>query len=162
MVLDMIAQNNWERPIYFGVGMGSDAFLGMDKYFQLEGAAYRLVPIENAGHSPYEVGRINTDVLYDNMMNDFVWGNINQEGVLIDHFHDNTIAIMKYRTTFLRLAEQLYMEGENEKAIAVLNKSLTELPINKVPMSNELLNYIAMYYELGDYEKGNELARAFV
>ncbi|MGL5683004.1 MAG: protein O-mannosyl-transferase family [Marinifilaceae bacterium] len=162
MVLDIIAQNNWERPVYFGVGMGSDAFMGLDKYFQLEGAAYRLVPIENKGHSPYEVGRINTDVLYDNMMNDFVWGNINNEDVLIDHFHDNTIAIMKYRTTFLRLSEQLYVEGQTDKAIAALDKSLQELPINKVPMSNELLNYIAMYYELGEYEKGNELARAFV
>lgn len=162
MVLDIIAQNNWKRPIYFGVGMGPDSFMGFDKYFQLEGAAYRLVPIENKAQNGYELGRINSDVLYDNMMNNFEWGGIKEADVLIDHFHENTVGVIKYRTTFLRLAEQLYSEGKNEKAIAVLDKSLEELPINKVPITNELLNYVSIYYELGAIDKGNALIRAFV
>ena len=76
MVLDIIATNNWERPIYFGIGMGSDNYMGLEKYFQLEGAAYRLVPIETNNKEYYSFGRIDTDILYDNVMNKFEWGNI--------------------------------------------------------------------------------------
>ncbi len=157
MVLDIIANSNWERPIYFGVGMGTEAYLGLEKYFQLEGAAYRLVPIETKNASFMDYGRIDTDILYDNLMNKFEWGNIKDPKVNIDYFHDNTIAVMKYRNTFLRLAEQLHAEGKPEKAIAALDKCLEELPITQVPVDNTLLNYIPLYYSLEATEKANHL-----
>lgn len=157
MVLDIIATNNWERPIYFGVGMGNDSYMGFEKYFQLEGAAYRLVPIETGETNYYEVGRIDSDILYDNVMNKFVWGNIKDPKVNMDYFHDNTIAVMKYRNTFLRLAEKLHQEGQNEKAVAVLDKSLEELPTYQIPSENNLLQYIPLYYTLGETEKANRL-----
>lgn len=157
MVLDILSTNNWERPIYFGIGMGADAYMGFEKYFQLEGAAYRVVPIETKDAGYYDYGRIDSDILYDNLMNKFVWGNIKDPKVNIDYFHDNTIAVMKYRNTFLRLAEQLHQEGKNEKAIAVLDKSLEELPLSQVPVDNSLLNYIPLYYALDQSEKANHL-----
>ncbi len=157
MVLDIISTNNWERPIYFGIGMGTDAYMGFEKYFQLEGAAYRLVPIETADSGYYDYGRIDSDILYDNVMNKYDWGNIKDPKVNIDFFHDNTIAVMKYRNTFLRLAEQLNQEGKNEKAIAVLDKVMEELPLSQVPADNSLLRYIPMYYTLGETEKANHL-----
>ena len=159
MVLDIIATNNWERPIYFGIGMGSDNYMGLEKYFQLEGAAYRLVPIETNNKEYYSFGRIDTDILYDNVMNKFEWGNIKNPKVNIDHFHDNTIAVMRYRNTFLRLAEALIAEGKNDKAVAVLDKSLEELPTSQVPIDNNILNYIPLYYALGETEKADNLAR---
>lgn len=159
MVLDIIATNNWERPIYFGIGMGSDNYMGLEKYFQLEGAAYRLVPIETNTKEYYSFGRIDTDILYDNVMNKFEWGNIKNPKVNIDHFHDNTIAVMRYRNTFLRLAEALIAEGKNDKAVAVLDKSLEELPTSQVPIDNNILNYIPLYYALGETEKADNLAR---
>lgn len=159
MVLDIISTNNWKRPIYFGIGMGSDAYMGFEKYFQLEGAAYRLVPIETEDSGYYDYGRIDSDILYDNVMNKFVWGNIKDPQVNIDYFHDNTIAVMKYRNTFLRLATQLHEEGKDEKAVAVLDKSLEELPLSQIPVDNNLINYIPLYYALGETDKGNHLLR---
>ena len=157
MVLDILANNNWERPVYFGIGMGTDAYMGFEKYFQLEGAAYRVVPIKTEVSEYIDYGRIDSDILYNNLMNKFTWGNIKDPKVNIDYFHDNIIAVMKYRNTFLRLAEKLQKEGKTEKAIAVLDKSLEELPINQVPVDNNLLNYIPLYYALGVPEKANHL-----
>lgn len=157
MVLDIIATNNWERPIYFGIGMGADAYMGFEKYFQLEGAAYRLIPVETSEVQYYDYGRIDSDILYDNVINKFDWGNIKDPKVNIDYFHDNTISVMKYRNTFLRLAAQLHEEGKNDKAIAVLDKSLEELPLSQIPADNNLLSYIPLYYTLGQTEKANHL-----
>ena len=177
MVLDILATNNWERPVYFGIGMGQDSYMGFEKYFQLEGAAYRVVPIKTEENEMYfDYGRVNTEILYDNLMNKFEWGNIKDPKVNIDHFHDNTIAIMKYRNTFLRLAEQIMAEAELptqpddsvvlldtakvNKAVKVLDKCLEELPLYQVPADNFLLNYISIYYTAGQFEKGNDLAWA--
>ena len=121
----------------------------------------------------------NTEILYDNLMNKFVWGNIKDPKVNIDHFHDNTIAVMKYRNTLLRLAEQLNARGRHgntgygdtiineitdstkiQEAIRVLDKSLEEIPLYQVPADFFLLNYISIYYAAGEQEKGNDLAWA--
>ena len=72
IVLDILAHNNWERPIYFVTGYHNDA-LGLEEYFQLEGLAYRLVPIKSENKSWLDYGRINTDILYDNMIRKFLW-----------------------------------------------------------------------------------------
>ncbi len=157
MVLDIISTNNWERPIYFGIGLGADAYMGFEKYFQLEGAAYRLVPIETQDSLLYNTGRIDSDILYDNLMNKFEWGNIKDPKVNMDFFHDNTIGIMKYRNTFLRLASLLYEEGKEDKAIAVLDKSLEELPLSQIAVDNTMLDYIPLYYALGATDKANHL-----
>ncbi len=112
-------------------------------------------------------------------MNKFVWGNIKDPKVNIDHFHDNTFAVMKYRNTFLRLAEQLMQEAATEtrvigdtiineitdsskiqEAVRVLDKSLEEIPLYQVPADFFLLNYISIYYAAGEQEKGNDLAWA--
>lgn len=159
MVLDIIATNNWERPIYFGIGMGPDSFMGFEKYFQLDGATYRLVPIETKSAGYGEYGRINPDTLYNNVMNKFEWGNIKDPKVNIDYFHDNTIAVMRYRNTMLRLASELYEAGRNDEAIAVLDRNLEELPLSQVPADNSLVNYVPLYYELGQTEKANNLLK---
>jgi len=158
-LLDIIATNDWKRPIYFGIGMGKDSYMGFEKYFRLEGAAYRVIPIKSKANEEEngQFGEINTDILYNNMMNKFVWGNIKDPKVNMDYFHDNTVGVIKYRTTFLRLANKLFEEGKKEKAIKTLDKSLTELPIYQIPVSNTLINYISMYYKLGSKDKANKL-----
>ncbi len=161
MVLDLIAENNWDRPIYFSVGMGKSNYLGFDDYFQLEGAAYRLVPIKTVSNG-IDLGRVDTDILYKNMMEKFVWGGIKEPGVHIDHFHSNSLQIMKYRPNFLRLAEQLNIEGQHEKAVKVLDKSLEELPISKLPINNILIGYVQEYYNAEAFEKGNKLLKEII
>ncbi|MDE5611932.1 MAG: DUF2723 domain-containing protein, partial [Odoribacter sp.] len=161
MLLDIISTNNWERPIYFGIGLPTESYMGLEKYLQLEGATYRLLPIETTPrrneYGGMEYGRIDSDILYDHLMNKFEWGNIKDPKVNIDHFHDNNISVIQYRNTFQRLATQLHSEGQDEKAIAVLDKSLEELPLSQVPIDFVFLDYISLYYELGETEKANHL-----
>jgi len=130
MILDLVAHANWERPIYFvSVGPGSET--NMRDYFQCEGFAYRLVPIKTK-YDMQNIGRIDTDVLYDNMMNKFRWGNMNRPDVYLDENIRRTIHIVKLRNTFGRLAIALQEEGKKDSAQVVLNKCLDVLPIEKM------------------------------
>ena len=68
-VLSILANNNWERPVYFAVTTGGDAYIGLQDYFRLEGLAYRLVPIKyDQNPNPNMLGGIHTDIMYDNVM----------------------------------------------------------------------------------------------
>jgi tetratricopeptide (TPR) repeat protein len=158
MVYDIIANNNWDRPIYFSVGMGADSFLGLEKYFQLEGAAYRLVPIETKTERN-QYGHINTDVLYDHFMNKFTFGNIKDPDVYIDQFHILTVNIMSFRSNYCRLASALNDEGKSEKAIKVLDRCLEELPTSKIPYDNTLVGFIQEYYRANAVDKANDLLK---
>ena len=77
MILDLLAHNNWKRPVYFAVSTGPEAYIGLEKYFQLKDLLSRLVTCERLDEtSEGETGRIDTDIMYNNMMNKFKWGNI--------------------------------------------------------------------------------------
>lgn len=156
MVYDIIANNNWERPIYFSVGMGVDSFLGLEKYFQLEGAAYRLVPIETKPERN-GYGHINTELLYNNYMNKFTFGGIKDPDVYIDQFHILTVNIMSFRANYSRLASALNDEGKKDKAINVLDRCMEELPTNKIPFDNTLIGFIQEYYRANATDKANAL-----
>ncbi|GHV64941.1 membrane protein [Bacteroidia bacterium] len=160
MTLDIISTNNWERPVYFGIGLGTDSYMGFENYFQLEGAAYKLVPIKTAS-SYGDYGFTPDSILYQKIKG-FDWGNIKDPKVNMDNFHKMTIQVMRYRNTLLRLSNALREEGKNDKAVEILDLSLTELPINQVPLDLSLLNYVPAYYDLGELEKGNQLVRDFV
>ncbi len=90
MVLDILAHNDWKRPIYFVTGYHEDA-MGLEEYFQLEGLAYRLVPIKSENKSWLKYGRIDTDILYNNLMNKFAWGGAKEKGVNIDYNHKRNL-----------------------------------------------------------------------
>ena len=158
MVYDIIAANNWERPIYFSVGMGKASFLGLEKYFRLEGATYRLVPIESKSRG-LDYGYVDPNLLYDNMVNKFQWGNIKDPDVYMDQFHVITTNIMQYRNSFARLARSLNDKGEKEKAVKALDKCMVELPISKIPYEGILISFIQEYYRAGAIEKGNQLLK---
>ena len=75
MVLDMIANNNWERPIYFAITVGRDKYMNLQDYFQLEGLAYRLVPIKTtSSDESIDIGKVNARLMYPNVMDKFKWG----------------------------------------------------------------------------------------
>src|SRR5207244_1265915 len=84
IVLNIIANNNWQRPIYFATTVGSENFLNLEPYFQLEGLTYRLVPIRTEKKSEIVPGRVATDLMYGNVMNKFMYGNMNDPRVYID------------------------------------------------------------------------------
>lgn len=157
MVLDLIAHNDWKRPIYFAVTTGSDAYLGLEKYFQLEGLAFRLVPVKQNEAEEMGGGRVNTEVMYDNIMNKFLWGGMDKPGVNLD---ENCMRMAgNLRMQMSILANALISEGKNSKAKAVLDKCLEKMPDENVPYDATLFTVAAGYYQLGETAKANELAK---
>jgi hypothetical protein len=154
MVLDMLAYNNWERPIYFAITVGSDNFMGLEKYFQLEGLSYRLVPYV-AVSPDGQTGEVNVDRMYDNLMNKFSWGGLNNPDVYLDE--TNTRMIMNFRNNYARLAESLFVLDRKEDAIAVLDKCVREMPNTTAPFNVYAFPLVNTYYRLGEKEKGNKI-----
>jgi tetratricopeptide (TPR) repeat protein len=153
MVLLLLAENNWDRPIYFAVTTGADAYLGLQDYFQLEGLAYRLVPIKTVNSNVNLSGRVASDIMYDNMMNKFEWGNMDTEDIYMDE--NNIRMTTNLRLQFSNLANALIEEGDTDRAKNALDKSIHVMPDRTVPYSRVLLPTVEAYYELGEYERAN-------
>jgi hypothetical protein len=158
LVLDILAHNDWKRPIYFITGYHNDA-LGLEEYFQLEGLAYRLVPIKSENKSWLRYGRIDTDILYNNMMNKFAWGGAKEKGVDIDYNHKRTLLVVKARYNYARLATALASEGKNEKAISVLDYCMETFPVEKISYDMYVPSIIEAYVAAGAIDKATELTR---
>ena len=118
---------------------------------QLEGLAYRIVPVKGRAE------RVNTEAMYDNMMNKFVWGNIADPKVYLDEQHIRMARTM--RMMFGQLAEALIAEKQLEKAEAALNKCLEVIPTTTVPADYSIAIIAQYYYQLGNTEKADELLR---
>ena len=156
LVLDMLANNNWQRPIYFAVTTGPDSYINLQDHFQLEGLTYRLVPAYSPNRNPNMNGRVATDIMYHNVMDKFKWGNMDTEGEI---YLDENILRM---TTNLRLqlsslAEALIEEGRMAEAENVLDLSLAKMPERNVPYDRILLPTVEAYYALKKNEKANAL-----
>jgi hypothetical protein len=156
MILDMLYNNNWKRPIYYAISVGSDKYMSLDKYFRLEGLAYRIVPILTKG-SNYQRGFEDTDLMYDNMMNKFRWGGVKLPGVYVDE--NNRRMLTNMRNNFSRLAEALLREGKKDKCIKILDKCIEEIPANKVPYDYFSVQISKIYLDAGEKGKAILLIR---
>lgn len=146
MILNLLANNDWSRPIYFAVTVGSENYMNLEQYFQLEGLAYRFVPIKTALTPDGQVGRVETKNMYDNMMNKFLWGNINKEGIYLDQ--NNLNMAMNFRNNFTRLSESLLAEGKRDSALKVMDHCVEVFPDNTVPYNVIMLRIIDQYYRI--------------
>ncbi|MCD8178389.1 MAG: DUF2723 domain-containing protein [Tannerellaceae bacterium] len=152
VILDMLQTNNWERPIYYAITVSPDQFVRLDGYFQQTGLAYQIVPVNTQ-----ENGRsINTEQMYDNVMNKFRWGGVDKPGVYLD---ENVMRMCKsYRVhLFGKLAEALINEGKNQMALDVLDKSMEVLLPENVPMDATGLTIAESYYLLGENAKAEAI-----
>ncbi len=153
MILDMLATNNWERPIYWAITVGRSKYLNLQDYFRVEGFAYRFVPVKgDASDDRMSYGSVNTEVMYDNLMNQFEYGNMNDPNVYIDE--NNRRMMTNIRNSFGRLAEGLIEEGKNDSAIAVIDRSFELVPGDIVPYEYFSLQLAENYYKAGAAEKG--------
>jgi len=155
MVLDALAHNDWKRPIYFAVSLPS--YLGLDKYMQLEGMAYRLVPIKGTGMNSAEGPRVNADIMYDNLMHKFKWGNMGS-GIYIDDTFRKTIA-GDMRAQSSLLAQELIHENKMDSAKKVLNLCMDSIPETTAPYDYFSFEMSQLYYEAKDFKRANELAK---
>jgi predicted negative regulator of RcsB-dependent stress response len=152
-ILDMLYTNNWERPIYYAITVDPRQFVKLDNYFQKTGLGYRIVPF-NARQSGSRA--IDTEVMYDNVMNKFKWGGMDKPGVYID---ENTMRMCKsYRNAvFGELASALIQENKNEKAISVLDKAMQVLPPENIPYDYSAFMLGELYLRLGEKDKGEQI-----
>ena len=157
-VLNMIAANNWERPIYIDHSLLYTGNIFFLDYLQFEGLAYRLVPIRTQRQGMY-YGRIDTDILYDNVMNKFVWGNVNDPDIHLDEYNRKQINIMQTRYMFARLSEALLQEGKKDSAVAVIDKMFELFPNDIIPYTFDSFPAVEQYYRAGAADKANEVVR---
>ncbi|PLX12451.1 MAG: hypothetical protein C0594_02410 [Marinilabiliales bacterium] len=157
MILDLLATNNWERPVYFAITVGTSSYMNLQKYLQLEGLAYRVVPIPDKRKDSYMIGHIQADIMYDNMMNKFSWGGIDNPDVYLD---ENIIRMtMNFRSNFARLADALLMEGKKDSSIAVLDHCLEIMPDSLVPYNYFNLSLADVYYKAEEFDKANAIVQ---
>ena len=152
-MLNSIAKDNWERPIYYAVTVGPDMYLNLDKHFVKVGLAYRILPVVN--NDTESDGLVDTETMYDNMMNKFEWGGVDNPNVYLDE----TVRKMTYtmRMLFIDLAEALIMEDKYDMALNVLDKMMEKIPASATKHDYLSIQPAMAYYSLGETEKGKAL-----
>jgi hypothetical protein len=130
-IMDLIASNNWKRPIYISTTVPSSQYKGLEKFFIQEGMTYRIAPVKISQTDPGEYGMIDPYVMYDNMMNKFKWGNAGDPSVYLDE--NNRRMFSNFRRLFGNLGRSLLEAGDTTKAIEVATKGLEIVPYIKLP-----------------------------
>ncbi|WP_304842126.1 hypothetical protein, partial [Phocaeicola sartorii] len=163
MMLEMLANTNWERPLYMAITVGSDNHLNLGNNFMQEGLAYRITPFNTTQLN----ARIDSEKMYDNLMNKFKFGGIDNPDIYIDE----TVMRMcqTHRRMFIQLATQLIKEGKKDKALKALDYCSEVIPSTTVPHDYIMSSSKEMaddYLALGEKEKGeailNDLANKAV
>lgn len=153
MMLEMLANANWERPIYMAITVGSENHLGMGNHFTQEGLAYRFTPFDTDKLD----SKIDSEKMYDNLMNKFKFGGIDQPGIYID---ENVMRMCyTHRRIFTQLVGQLIKEGKKDKALAALDYAEKMIPSYNVPYdwANGAFQMAESYYQLEQSEKANKI-----
>ena len=152
-MLNSIAKDNWERPIYYAVTVGPDMYLNLDKHFVKVGLEYRILPVLN--NDTESEGLVDTETMYNNMMNKFEWGGVDNPNVYLDE----TVRKMTYtiRMLFIDLAEALIMEEKYDMALNVLDKMMEKIPASATKHDYLSIQPAMAYYSLGETEKGKAL-----
>lgn len=153
-ILDLLANNKWDRPINFAITVGGDSYMNLDDYFRLDGLAYRLTPVK-ANNKDGQTGWIDTEILYNNLMNKFVWGGINRKDVYLNE--NNLRMTMNFRNNFARLASALIDEGKRDSAVKVLDRCMEIMPAETVPYNVFVLGIAEAYYRAGEMVKATAI-----
>jgi len=152
--MDVMAGNNWERPFYYSVTVPPSSYIGLEDFFILEGMAYRISPVSINQTIQGETGMVDTQEMYENMMNRFKWGNAEKEGVYLDE--NNRRMFDVFRRQFAKLSIALSLEGDTVRAVAAAEKGLSIVPPDKMPydyFASDLGEALAIAGRLKEGEK---------
>ena len=155
MMLDILANNDWIRPIYFSGGSFDKAeYIWMKEYLQLEGLAYKLVPIKTVNESPYEMGRIDTERMYE-VVTKWDWGNSGSSEI----YHDTQTRTqgLSFRGNLARLSEALINENKIDKAREIIDLAITNMPVEYFGYYTFVEPFVDGYYKVGETEKARAL-----
>ena len=162
IMLDIIAQNNWERPIYFSGGaFGDEDYIWMKDYLQLDGFAYKLVPIKTAldKNNLYDMGRIDSEKMYE-LVKDWEWGNSGNPDVY--HDVETRRNSLTFRGHMARLIEKLINEEQLEKAEEIADLAMQKMPVDIFGYYVYLEPFIGAYYETEADDKARALYKEVV
>ena len=158
MLLDFMATNNWERPVYFTSFSDMSKVLGIEKYLHMEGLAYRFIPVEAEDYVKAYHGGVYRDGCYDLLVtkaNEGIvnWGSMNQEGVVPDR---ESVRNMGYaQLAYSRLAQSLVNHDQFDSAVIVMDKYQEFFPNEKFPAEIHTYQFPEMYYICGATDKGD-------
>jgi len=162
MMLDLVANNNWKRPIYFSPGAFEDEdYLWMKNYLQLEGMIYKLVPLKTKiekDTNPMDMGGLDTDKMYSIVMK-WDWGNSRGD---IYHDPETRKNSISYRSVLSRLMDNLIAEGKLDKAKKVIELSLTEMPVEKFGYYSMVEPFARGYYAVDEKAKAQQLLKTLI
>ena len=164
MMLDLFANFDWKRPIYFTQVYVLNKF-GLVDYLQFDGYAYRFVPILTPYKDSWSIGRIDADYAYDKLMNTFRYGNLNNPKVYVDYFTQYNLKVSRTREAFARVAREYIKRGDKEsvrRAEELLDRGLEVLPTEQIRFTEaNTTPFIECYYDLGLTEKADNLLLAY-
>lgn len=158
-------QNGWERPIYFAVTCRPDKLAPYKDYLQLEGMALRLVPIKTVVPNTYaamQMGRVELDTMYNNIMNRFRWGNFDKMETFIDESYRPSVQSVQY--SMVRLTDELIRKNDNKRATDVIDKFFAVFPHMNFPYDeNRVVPQMLMYYyRVGAQDKAKAIAQVVI
>jgi len=154
MILELLKENNWKRPVYFATTVGDEYYMGLNDHFELTGLAYQILPVGVKGAGT----GVNTDEMYTNMMTKFRYGGINNPKVYLDE--NITRMCRTHRMMFSQLIGALVAKGDSVRALKALDYCEKQIPGTTVRhdyISTQMADY---YYKLHKPAKGNEIMTA--
>ncbi len=156
VILDMLACSDFNRPIYFAITVEDDHYIGLQKFFQTEGLAYKVIPVKANAMEGF-TGRINTTSQYDMLMKKFTFENINDKSFKYSTAHSKLVT--NYRLQYAQLAEALIQKKVNDYALKVLDYCIGLFPSNQSPYNYFSIKLAEGYYKLGESAKANTIVK---
>ena len=152
MIYEMLAHADWKRPMYMSVTLGPGNYAGLENFLILEGLAYRITPF-NFG----QMGMIDSELMYKNMMTRFKFGNVKKPGIYLDE----TVGRMcqTHRRMFTTLASNLLRKGDKARALKVLQKCEEELPATTIPYTDDESQLSMLWLEAGNKKEAARVAK---
>ena len=157
VLMDMIAEANWKRPICFGSTNSSETFIGLSNYLMQTGMAYQLVPIKKeTDKNINNDGWINSELMYENMLHNFIYPDFQDPYFVLDG--SNSRQSQNMRNILTSLALQLLAESDTLKTIEVLDFSVSTFPGDHIQYEISAIRMLETYYILSEFDKGDGIA----
>jgi hypothetical protein len=159
-IMDLLSTNDWERPVYYSTTVPSSQYKGLEKFFIQEGLAYRVAPINVPQSDKGEFGVMDTDVMYDNMMNKFSWGNAADPDVYLDE--TNRRMFSNFKRLFGVLGKELIQKGDTARALQAVQEGIDLVPPEKMPHDFFSVGLAEVLIRAGRTEEGRQLLSSII
>ena len=156
-ILDILANNASERPIYWAVTCRPEKMEGLGDYMQLEGLATRFIPVKSASDRSFGIigsGRVSTDKVFDHVMNKFRWGNFDKEKTFISKNYQPSVQTTQF--VILRTSLDMIRKGDKDKATQLIDKMFESFPNMNFPYNSQTMYFLDAYVQAGAYEKAKK------